>query len=87
MRESIGVWSYKTPQEIVAKQTKKRPRGPTVNIKDKKKTRPKARVGEGLVGWVGPLYKHDEKIRLMWCSPPSSFLPLAVCCSLPHVLR
>ena len=36
-RESTGEWSSDTPQETTAKQTKKRPRVPTVKIKEMKK--------------------------------------------------
>ena len=39
---------------------------------EKKKTGPKGKAGEGPVGWVRPLYLHDENDRLVWCSPPSS---------------
>ena len=42
-----------------------------MKIEEKKKTGPKGKVGEGLVGWVRPLYLHDENDSLMWCSPPS----------------
>ena len=42
-----------------------------MKIEEKKKTRPKGKVGEGLVGWVRLLYLHDENDRLARCSPPS----------------
>ena len=71
-RESAGEWSCETLQETVAKQTKKRPREPTMKIKEKKKRGPKGKVGEGLARWVRPLYVHDENDYLMRCSPPSS---------------
>ena len=32
---------------------------------------PKGKAGEGPVGWVRPLYLHDENDRLVRCSPPS----------------
>ena len=70
-RESKGEWSCDTLQETAAKQTRKRPREPTVKIEEKKKTGPKREVGEG-PGWMRPLYVHDENDRLMRCSPPSS---------------
>ena len=73
-RESVVEWSSDTPQEIVAKQTRKRPREPTMKIekKKKKKTGPKGKAGKGPVGWVRSLYLHGENDRLMRCSPPSS---------------
>ena len=72
-RESMGGGaSSDTWQETAAKQTRKRQRGPTVKIEEKKKTEPKGKVGEGLAGWVRPRYLHDENDRLVRCSPPSS---------------
>ena len=59
-RESAGEWSSDTPQGIVAKQTRKRPREPTVKIEEKKEIGPKGKVGDGPVGWVRPLYLHSE---------------------------
>ena len=70
-RKSAGEWSSDTPQETAAKQTRKRQREPTVKIEEKKKTGPKGKAGEGLAGWVRPLYLHDENDRLVRCSPPS----------------
>ena len=70
-RESRGEWSSNTLQEIVAKQTGKRPREPTMKIKEKKNTGPKEKAGEGPARWVRPLYLHDENDHLMRCSPPS----------------
>ena len=67
-RESMGEWSSDTPQETAAKQTRKRPREPTLKIEEKKKTGPKGKVGEGLAGWVRPLCLHDENDHLVWCS-------------------
>ena len=49
-RESTGGWSSDTWQETVAKQTRKRPREPTVKIEEKKEMGPKGKAGEGLVG-------------------------------------
>ena len=71
-RESEGEWSSDTPQETVAKQTRKRPREPIVKIEEMKKMGRKGKVGKGPAGWVRPLYLHDENDRLVWCSPPSS---------------
>ena len=73
-RESMGEWSSDTPQEFAAKQTRKSPREPAVKIKEKKKAGPKGKPGEGLAGWVRPLYVHDENDHLMRCSPLSSAL-------------
>ena len=42
-----------------------------MKIEEKKKTSPKEKAGEGPVGWVRPLYLHDENSRLVWCSAPS----------------
>ena len=70
-RESAGGWSSNTQQETTAKQTRKRPREPTVKIEEKKKIGPRGKAGEGPAGWVRPLYLHDENDRLVWCSPPS----------------
>ena len=42
-----------------------------VKIEEKKKTGPKGKVGDGPVGWVRPLYAHNENDCLMWCSSPS----------------
>ena len=55
-REFAGGWSFDTRQETVAKQTRKRPREPTVKIEEKKKMGLKGKVGEGPTGWVRPLY-------------------------------
>ena len=71
-RESAREWSCDTLHETVAKQTKKRPREPTVRIEEKKKTGPKGKVGQGPARWVRPLHVHDENDCLVWCSPPSS---------------
>ena len=68
----MGEWGSDMPQETSAKQTRKMPREPTVKIEEKKKTGPKGKVGEGPVGWVRPLYLHDENDHLVQCSPPSS---------------
>ena len=70
-RKSAGGWSFDTQQETIAKQTMKRQREPTVKIKEKKKTGPKGKAGEGPAGWVGLLYLHDENDRLVQCFPPS----------------
>ena len=43
-----------------------------MKIEEKKKTGPKGKAGEGLAGWVRPLYMHDENDHLVRCSPPSS---------------
>ena len=59
-------------KDTAAKQTRKRRREPTVKIEEKKKTGPKGKGGEGPPGWVWPLFVHDEKDRLVRCSPPSS---------------
>ena len=67
-----GGASSDTWQETATKQTRKRPREPTVKIEEKKKTGPKGKAGEGPAGWVRPLYLHDENDRLVRCSPPSS---------------
>ena len=71
-RESVGEWSFDTPQETAAKQTRKRPREPTMKIEEKKKMGPKGKAGEGPAGWVRPIYLHDKNDRLVQCSPPSS---------------
>ena len=71
-RESAREWSSDMRQESAAKQTRKRPREPTMKIEEKKKTGPKGKAGEGLTGWVRPLYLHDESDRLVRCSPPSA---------------
>ena len=42
----MGEWSSYMTQETTAKQTRKRPREPTVKIEEKKKTGPKGKVGE-----------------------------------------
>ena len=67
----MGEWSCETPQETVAKQTRKRQRGLTVEIEEKKKSGHKGKAGEGLAGWVRPLYAYDENDHLVWCSAPS----------------
>ena len=67
-----GGGSFDTRQETTAKQTKKRRREPTVKIEEKKKMGPNGKAGEGSVGWVRPLYLHDENDHLVRCSPPSS---------------
>ena len=67
----MGGWSSNTRQQTVAKQTRKRPREPTVKIEEKKKTGPKGKVGKGPVGWVRLFYVHNENDRLVRCSPPS----------------
>ena len=59
------------PQETAAKQTRKRPREPTIKIEEKKKMGTKGKAGEGPTGWVRPLYLHYENDRLVRCSPPS----------------
>ena len=56
----------------MVKQTRKSPKEPTMKIEEKKRTGPEGKAGEGLVGWVRPLYARDENDRLVWCSPPSS---------------
>ena len=61
-----------TRQETTAKQSKKRRREPTVKIEEKKETGPKGKASEGPLGWVRPLYLHDENDRLVRCSAPSS---------------
>ena len=71
-RESAGEWSSDAPQEIVAKQTRNRPREPTMKIEEMKKTGCKGKAEEGPAGWVRPLYPHDENNYLVRCSPPSS---------------
>ena len=71
-RESAGGASCDMRQETAAKQSRKRRREPTVKIEEKKKTGPKGKGGEGSLGWVRPLYLHDENDRLVRCSPPSS---------------
>ena len=43
-----------------------------MKIEEKKKTGLKGKAGEGLAGWVRPLYLHDENDGLVRCSPPSS---------------
>ena len=70
-REFVGEWNCEMLQENVAKQARKRPRKPTVKIKVKKKAGSEEKVGKGLVGYVRPLYAHDENDCLMRCSPPS----------------
>ena len=42
-----------------------------MKIEEKKKTGPKGKEGEGLAGWVRPLYLHNENDCLVQCSPPS----------------
>ena len=42
-----------------------------MKIEEKEKAGPKGKGGEGPLGWVRPLYLHDENDRLVWCSPPS----------------
>ena len=71
-RESAREWSCETLQEIVAKQTRKRPREPSVKIEEKKKTGPKGKESKGLEGWVRALYAHDENDRPVRYSSPSS---------------
>ena len=73
-RESVGEWSSDTPQETMVKQTRKRPREPTMKIEEKKKIGPKGKAGKGLARWVRPLYLHNENDCLVQCSPP----PLAI---------
>ena len=68
----MGEWNCETLQETATKQTRKRPREPTMKIEEKKKTRRKGKAGEGPTGWMRPLYVHDENHRLVRCSPPSS---------------
>ena len=67
-RQSAGEWSSDMAQETAAKQTRKRPREPTVKIEEKKKMGSKRKVGKGPVEWVRPLYLHDESYRLVQCS-------------------
>ena len=71
-RESMGGASCDTRQETATKQSRKRRREPTLKIEEKKKTGPKGKAGKGPLGWVRPLYLHDENERLVRCSPPSS---------------
>ena len=71
-RESARGWSFDTRQEIAIKQTRKRQREHTMKIKEKKKTGPKGKAGEGPAGWVRPLYLHNENDHLVRCSPTSS---------------
>ena len=49
----------------MAKQTKKRPREPTINIEEKKKMGPKGKAGEGLIRWMRHLYVYDENDGLV----------------------
>ena len=63
-RESAVGWSSDARQETTAKQTRKRPREPTIKIEEKKKTGPKGKGGEGPPGWVRPLFVHDEDASL-----------------------
>ena len=49
----------------MAKQTRKMPRKPTMKIEEKKKMGPKGKAAQGPVGWVRPLYAHDENDYLL----------------------
>ena len=42
-----------------------------MKMEEKKKMGPKGKVGKGPVGWVRPLYLHNENDRRVRCSPPS----------------
>ena len=61
----MGEWSYQTPQEILAKYTRKRPKEPTMMIDEKKKTGPKGKAGKRPTGWVRPLYVHNKNNHLV----------------------
>ena len=66
--EFVGEWSCPTQQSIV-KQTGKGLREPTVKAKKTKKMGTKGKVHNAPMGWVRPLFAHDENYQLVQCFP------------------